>query len=210
MKKPVSTLALFFGLLILISACSSTRFTAVWQPDDLSGPLDTRKVFVQVHTNRLDAKQMAENELVRMLESLDLQARGSLQVFGLQHKPDSSKIEERTRQLLDDGIEAALVVSVLDVEKSQRYNPGMSYPTSFYGYGWGYYHGAYGRVYEPGYYSSSTTVFLLTDIYDLQSRKLVWSGQTKTLDPSNLKGFVREFAKALRGELKKDQVFASR
>ncbi len=212
MKKSKFTFSLTLILLILLSAgCSSTRFTATWQPDDLSEPLDPQRVFIQVHTSRLDAKQTAEKELVRMLVSLDQKPTSSLDVLGPNYRVDTSQLETLTRDLLNDDFEAAIVVSVLDVNKSQRYVPGTTYPSGFYGgYGWGHYYGYYGRVYEPGYYTTSTTIFLLTDIYDLKTRDLVWTGQTETLDPSNLNSFVREFSQVLRTKLKKDKVFASR
>jgi len=50
---------------------------------------------------------------------------------------------------------------------------------------------------------TDTYVFVETLIYDLRSNKLVWAGQSKTMNPSDVEGFVAELAKAVRGELQK-------
>ncbi len=208
MNSPRQNPLLFFlalSLLVLVTGCGSTKFTASWQPEGMARPVSVNKVFVAVLTSRLAARQAAENEIVRMFEASKIEARASINEYGPNFRLDSNKTAEITRDLTNKNFDAALVVSVQDVEKSQRYVPGSTYPAGFYGYGWGYYYPYYGRVYEPGYYTNTTTVFLLTDLFDLRSKELIWTGQTQSLDPSSLNSFVREYAKALRSRLKADK-----
>ena len=66
----------------------------------------------------------------------------------------------------------------------------------YYGYGWG---GAWG-AYEV---RTDTYVSVETLIYDLRQNKLVWAGQSRTMNPSEVDRFVNELAKAVSGELQK-------
>ena len=43
-----------------------------------------------------------------------------------------------------------------------------------------------------------------TLLYDLKADKLVWAGQSQTMNPSQAESFVRELIKAVGNELQKD------
>ena len=73
----------------------------------------------------------------------------------------------------------------------------------YYGYGWG---GAWG-AYEV---RTDTYVSVETLIYDLRQNKLVWAGQSKTMNPSEVDRFVNELAKAVSGELQKAGLVAAK
>lgn len=196
-----------FLCLFILSGCASTKFTATWKSDQVTNALQAEKIFVWVVAEKLASRQATENEIVRMFESSGIDAKSSLTLLGPSFRPDSNKTEEIRQSLLQDGFDGALVLSVLDVEQSERYVQGSTYPTGFYGgYGWGYYYPYYGRVYEPGYYTTTTTVFLITDVYDLETKELLWTGQSESLDPSNLNSFVKQYSKSLRAQLKKEDV----
>ena len=49
----------------------------------------------------------------------------------------------------------------------------------------GYYYYAYTTVYEKGgYYETTTTYFLETNLYDIESENLIWTGQVTTTPQS--------------------------
>jgi len=45
-----------------------------------------------------------------------------------------------------------------------------------------------------------------TLLYDLEADKLVWAGQSETMNPSKAESFVRELIQAVGNELQKDGV----
>jgi hypothetical protein len=47
-------------------------------------------------------------------------------------------------------------------------------------------------------------VFIETLVFSMKQNKLVWSGQSKTTNPSNLDSLVREVADAVGNEMKKE------
>ena len=50
--------------------------------------------------------------------------------------------------------------------------------------------------------TTDTYVSIETVIYDLRQNKLVWAGQTKTMNPSDVESFVGELADAVSRELR--------
>jgi hypothetical protein len=50
---------------------------------------------------------------------------------------------------------------------------------------------------------TDTIVHIQTMVYSMKQNKLVWSGQSKTTNPSNVDSLVKEVAHAVAGEMKK-------
>jgi hypothetical protein len=61
----------------------------------------------------------------------------------------------------------------------------------------------YGVVvrYEPGYYDVDRILRVETNLYSVADGRLLWSGVTKTVDPSDLEDLVDGIAKAVRDAL---------
>jgi hypothetical protein len=57
---------------------------------------------------------------------------------------------------------------------------------------------------------TDTYVYIETLIYDLRQNKLVWAGQTKTMNPSDVEGFVTELAAAISKELRESGMVAKK
>ena len=57
-------------------------------------------------------------------------------------------------------------------------------------------------MYVPPQTYTDTYVSIETLIYDLRSNKLVWAGQTKSLNPKDVESFVAELATAIGAELR--------
>ena len=74
-----------------------------------------------------------------------------------------------------------------------RYGP---YWGGYYGYGWG---GAWGAT----NIRTDTIVTVETLVYSLKQNKLVWVGESKTTNPSNVDAFVKELATGAAKQMKK-------
>jgi DNA-nicking Smr family endonuclease len=71
-----------------------------------------------------------------------------------------------------------------DVEKETSYVPGTT--TGYYG-GYGRYYGYGAGMYSsPGYYTTDKNYFVETMVYSVNPNKLLWSGTTKTVNPSKM------------------------
>ena len=72
----------------------------------------------------------------------------------------------------------------------------VSYMPGHYEYGWG-------RVisYDPGYTRIDQIARIETSLYSVTQGKRLWSGVTRTLNPSDVPGLVEEVARAVGREL---------
>jgi hypothetical protein len=67
----------------------------------------------------------------------------------------------------------------------------------YYGYGWG---GAWSTGPDI---RTDTIISVETLVYSLKQNKLIWAGESKTTNPSNVDNFVRELATSAAKEMKK-------
>ena len=98
-----------------------------------------------------------------------------------------------------------LLVSLLDANKETRYvsnvvTVGTYYDPTFPVYTqsyYDYYSYVYNTTYSSGYYTTETTYFLETNLYDIETEKLVWTAQTKTEDMTSVATEANVLAKIL-------------
>jgi hypothetical protein len=104
------------------------------------------------------------------------------------------------------GASYAVVLQVTGTDKKISSSPSMGYgmwgaPGGFYGPGWGGYGWGWGGGQEI---RTDTLVGVQTLLYDIKADKLVWAGQSETMNPSKAESFVRELIRAVGDELQKD------
>jgi hypothetical protein len=75
-----------------------------------------------------------------------------------------------------------------------RYRP---YWGGYYGYGWG---GAWAGGTDI---RTDTIVTVETLVYSLKQYTLIWAGQSKTTNPTQVESFVQELAESAAKEMKK-------
>jgi len=127
--------------------------------------------------------------------------------------------KEEIRKVVDEGInknnlDALMLVTLLDVKKEQRYVETSSVTIGMPGYGGtGYYGNSYsdpyrsgytdyyaysvGTVYSNGYYTEDVTYFIECNLYDVKTRKLIWTGHTKTVDLTTIEEEAPIFSKII-------------
>jgi hypothetical protein len=89
-----------------------------------------------------------------------------------------------------------------DIEKETSYVPGTT--SGFYG-GYGMYYGYGASFYSsPGYYTTDKNYFIETTVYDVRTNKLLWTGTTKTVNPSNIKNTINDIADLVTQKMKKE------
>jgi hypothetical protein len=112
--------------------------------------------------------------------------------------------------LKSKNVAGVIIVSLLDSQKETYYVPGTTayYPASYGRPYYGYYGGVYSTVYDPGYYQTTTSYFIECNAYRLSDDQLVYSCQTKTVDPTNVDKFAYEFANIIVKDLVSKGVIA--
>ncbi len=206
MKK---VLVLMMPLFLLLAACSSTNVTNSWKDKDVSQST-VRKVMVLAMLPEKDRMLRQEMEY-QMVE--DLSKKGFVAVSALQeHGPKAFEgmTEKQVMDQLDKSkIDGVITIGLQDTETSENYVPGsVRYEPYAVRYNRFYrtYQTFYTRQYTPGYTDRQTNYFFETNLYDVNSNKLLYSAQSKSFDPSSAEQIASEVAKAVVKDMEKNNI----
>ena len=136
--------------------------------------------------------------------------------------------EAMKKKVKDNNIDALLIISVLNTTEHERYVQGggvsvgvgvsgggmgfanpyyknMAYPAYTYPY-YGYYSYTVASTSSPGYYEKTTDAFLESNLYDIESEKLIWTAQTKSKEVTSVEKEAPKFAKVIVDDIIKKKV----
>lgn len=199
-------------ILFLASSCQSTKLVGSWKkPEATSQKFKSLGVVAMIPNE--SNRTLVETSVAGELRSKGIPATATFDIFPLAGKKDIVKEldmnAEELRTLVKERVnrfkfDAILVIGILDVQKESRYNQGSSFSFAFpvYDYTYyGYYNYAYTTIHYPGYYTTNTTYFVESNLYDVDTEKLIWTGQTKTQDPQSVAKEAPAFAKLIVNEM---------
>ena len=198
------------SLTLTLAGCATTTFTSVWKAPDAQ-PLQFKpgdKVIALVVAEQESLRRSGEANLADVLDSRGLKG---VPAYTLAN-PADLKDEGKAKRVIDaTGAVGLVVIRPMGKEKEISSTPTGHYGSPYYGGYWGGYHGyGWGGAWGGYEVRTDTYVFVETLIYDLRQNKLVWAGQSKTMNPSDVEGFVTELAQAVRGELRKAGLAAAK
>ena len=113
-------------------------------------------------------------------------------------------------KLHDKQVDAVVTIVLLDKQKERYYIPARVYysPYSVYhNHFLSYYNAIYGRIYSPGYYQTDTRYFWECNLYDPNSKQLLYSVQTVSFDPGSAETLAHEFGKKITANMLKKGLF---
>lgn len=192
MDKKTASLIFLSVTLIFFSCGPSTQIEKTWT--DPSFTPASAKAFTKILAigllNDESTRRIAEDKMVAQMKNVT-----AVQSYSYLQAGDTARnvVEERLKK---DGFDGVVIMRLANVEKSTSYVPGTTY-YGWYGYRYG---GAYG---SPGYYQEDKTYYIETNLYSLESNKLLWSGTTSSLNPSKVDKALDETIVALREQMQK-------
>jgi hypothetical protein len=189
---------LTLGVLLALSACVSTSLTEHWK-DAAYGAGPLHKVLVVGVQRDQGARRIWEDAMVTALAQRGVQAEASYQVFP-DRAPSSDQLSSiATRDGLD-GVVASHFVGAQQRTYVDAY-PGWGCRWRC-GWGWGW-----GPPYG-GYIESDYLADYETDVFtvDASGGKLIWSGVTRSVDPSSTRAVTDEISRVLVPNLVKDGI----
>jgi len=195
------------SLALLLAACATTTFTASWKAPDAM-PLQFRagdKVVGLVMADSISLRLAGEASLARELDRRGLKGIPAYSIVANGVVKDEAKARAAIEA---SGAVGIVVLRPLGTEQkitsmAPTYYGGAYYGRPVYGgfWGGGYYDYGWGGAWDPAI-RTDTYVSVETLVYDLRQNKLVWAGQTKTINPKDVDGFVAELADAVAKELR--------
>jgi hypothetical protein len=181
------------AIVMIVAACSSTSIIGSWVDPEMKS-IEGKSIAIFCLSPRLDVRDKVETQMSDAFQAKGVNAMRSMDFI----TPGKMEKEVIAAILKQNNITGVIIVSLLDKEKSTSYVPGSTaYGTGFYGY-YGY---RYAAVYDPGYYSTTTSYYIECNAYRLADERLVYSSQSKTVDPSSVDKFAYDYAKSIVQDL---------
>ncbi|HEY8967880.1 MAG TPA: hypothetical protein VIM64_02280 [Puia sp.] len=189
------SLAGILVLTMLVTACSNSKVTSSWKGPGSAKLAPGNKILVLgiIREKDIRLRMQMEGFLVDALKAKGYNAVSAYTLYG--PKMFSSKDEESVlNQLRNSGIDDVFTITLLDKARERNFQPAAMYPYSPF---WGYYNYWYGRVYSPGYVSVDTHFLWESNLYDVGSKKLLYSVQSRSTNPSSAGSMGKDYSKAV-------------
>lgn len=194
----------FLGLSLLI-ACSSTQIVSSWKEPGttISANQIDKIVFIALVKNEPNRK-VVEDKLASLANGKGLASYTFIQGSELS---DSDKTAI-TQRLKAEGADLVVIMRLLDVEEETRFVPssGMNAyggAPGYMGY-WAVYSHAAPMYYSPGYYTTDKKYWVETKVYSVDQEKLLWSGTTASMNPSEIESTTQEIVEAVIDKMKEE------
>lgn len=210
--KYIKLLFAVFAVMIFAS-CSSTQVISSYK-DEKAPVKDYKKILVLGIFQQKDrATRMAmENEMASRLNDLGYKAVTAIDAYGPKAF-DKVAEEDIAKKVKAEGYDAVITTAVLDKKNDQAYQPGtVRYQPVAVNYDrlGRYYSTVYDRVYDPGYYTTSTNYFLESNLYDVANGDLIYSVQTQAYDPSSASVLAVDNSKKIIKDLREKGVLVKK
>lgn len=197
--------------LFILGCGSGTQVVGSWKSDVVSERDTYDKVFITAITANAEVQNILENEMASASMQNGITAIKAHDIFKqrftAEKQPDKAMLLAAVRSSDADAI---FTVALRDTKTETKYNPGTTsyYPVSYgyYGRFYNYYNTVYPINHDPGYYSTDKIYYLESNLYDSSTEELLWSAQSKTVNPSNIEDFAKEYTHVIVKQLVKDGV----
>jgi hypothetical protein len=186
---------------LTLSSCSSTKITSTWREPNKEVSLKKLNIVLVVALFKDEtSRRKAEDQMVGYFYGKGVASYNYLD------KSISENNEDAIREKIkNDGFDGAVTMRLLDVDKEETYSRGniSMYPayyntfSSYYFRNWGYYS-------NPGYYLTTKIYTVETNVFSIKEDKIIWTGITKTTDPSGVVKMTEEISKAVFNEMVKE------
>jgi len=202
MKKHFFLLFLLAALCLFLSSClSSTRVIHSWT-DSSAGGYRVKNVLIIGVSRQNTTQRLFEDTFVEAFRAENIKAAASYKTAGWDLKPERQTIEAA---IAKSGAKAVLITRVVNRKTKVNTYPGrVNYvPSPQYRGMYGYYGYSYRVVHTPPITRTTHIVCLESNLYDVATEKLIWSAQSKVIDPEITEKEIQNFVKVLMDDLRK-------
>ena len=184
--------------LSLLVSCTSTKIVNSWKdPGTTISANQIDKILFIALVKDESFRRVVEDRLVALSNGKGLASYNIITGNNLP-KTDKTAISQRLKA---DGVDLIVMMGLVDVREETRYVPG-SFESGYggmrrYGGYWGGYGYAAPVYYDPGYYTTDKKFLVETNVYSVEQDKLLWSGTTSSMNPSNIEKTTTEIVDAV-------------
>ena len=190
-------------VLLLLSACSSTKLVQSWHEPSFTGPKIQKVLIMGLFHDPLD-RRFFEDEFADKFSTAGVQVVPSYTL--IPNPEDFDEESEVAAVVQQSGVDAVLIAELISVDKEEKYVPPrvdwVSGPTLYGGGFYGHYYRSYQTVYRPGYTKEDTIARVETSLYTTADNKLIWAGKTESMNPDSRRSAIREIARTLTRDMR--------
>ncbi|MFH2219323.1 MAG: hypothetical protein ABII68_06660 [Pseudomonadota bacterium] len=195
-------------LLFSVTACTPTKLVdARKDPSYTGGPM--KSVMVLGITESPNSRKMFEEAFSKEFRVEGVEAIGSLDAIPRDVKLDKDNLDSHKDIIKAAasklGIQTVFITHLVGVEEKEQYHPPMYDPfvTGPGGFNRpGYY--AYHATYTPEYTTQQQYVALESNLYEVETEKLIWTASSGTVDPKSVSELINTLCKAVMKDLRKN------
>jgi len=204
----MKSMKLFVLLLIsaafLLASCSTTTvMTDVWKDKTYQGK--PQKIVVIMAAKTPDMRNLFEDRFVGELDARGNNAFQSYTIIPMEQIRDKELVQSKIRS---SGADTVLISRLLDTKTIESYNPGLIHgvpyvvPDYYYGW-WGYSNIVFA---DYGYTGDVRIAYIETNLYDVKTEKLIWSGHSKTERTEGEQQLITAFIQVMLKKLVSDGI----
>ena len=155
---------------------SNTVMTDTWKDTAYQGK--PQKIMLIMAAKSSDTRNLFENRFAGELQGRGNDAFQSYTVVPFEQLRDKELVKSKIHS---SGADTVLISRLVDTKTIESYRPGLItvipvVPDYYYGW-WGYYNVVFA---DYGYTGDVTVAYIETNLYDVKTEKLIWSGHSKT------------------------------
>ena len=199
-NNPVKWFGYLFSLAFLIISCAGTDLTQTEVSEGYDGK-PVSNIFVIAITGNEHNRRAFEKKFVAHLKSVGVDGVSSEDAIPM--PPDLVLKKETILKAVNQyGNDAVIITHLTGKKVEDVHTRGGGGNQGFHGF----YLSQLTYAHDPGYSSSSTTVHLETNLYDVKTEKLIWSGSSKTLSRDANDQIIDEVIKAVITNLQQNKI----
>ena len=209
-----------------MTACSaSNNITDSWKEPRVEAA-DFSKLAILVMSPNISTRTISEyavydefKEKFKVIPTFDIFPFAG-QINELTKDMSDEEVGEMIRRKIEEhSIDGLLIISVLSEQKEQRYVPGssvsISVPNVAYSpvYGqpyYSYFSGVSATVWDSGYYTTYSTYFIESNLYDTETGNLIYTAQSRISDPQSIGKEAQNLGKSLYYDMLKKRVMKTK
>ena len=202
-----------FSGFLLLASCSSTKITSRWKAD----------VKPQSSFTNIMAVVVAGNEESPLIEKMEKHIAGDFSTLGYKglsafHEFGPKTLKDLNESALlaklkEKGIDAVMMVSLLNKAKEKYYVPSRMQRTP-YAYYNDRFERHYGVIYDrtiiPGYYAEDTRYFWECSFYDIHTGRLLYSAISESFDPGSVEILAHQYGFWMVNDMVKEEIIVDK
>lgn len=193
--------ALTIALALGLGGCATSRIESAWvEPSATPQSFALKQLLVVARVSDGALRRSAEDAMDAAISSGPRGQSGQLVAhpsYTLLDDRELRDVAAARKKVEAAGYDGAVLMSFVSSQQKVTVDPP-SYGGGFWGY-YGYRGGP--MMYDPGSVRTDTILKLQISIYSLAEDKLLWSGVSRTLNPSKIDELVVDVSKAVRDDL---------